>query len=287
MLGGLTYTMETVYSFDSTKNWNYQIYTGSLHPERCIALTARVRCEQRVTHVHYCLWPEILESQMWFLIFAWFGQGLAAGLHTIQVRSTDNAGNEQAQPVSYSWTVRSLDEAAASNPPLTNPPETKNGGRFGQGSNQQEESKKNFEDTTLSRLNDAKEAATENLHITIIIVIGVLFLGLACCVMFFRKLQKTRQERQLLSGDSVELGPTRPLSVVNPMTDLHIGNRERSLVLHAALPLGLKRFKYEELRKATGGFPETRVLGEGGFGKVYRGKLQDNTLVAVKRLDKG
>ncbi|XP_021632337.1 probable LRR receptor-like serine/threonine-protein kinase At5g10290 isoform X7 [Manihot esculenta] len=46
----------------------------------------------------------------------------------------------------------------------------------------------------------------------------------------------------------------------------------------------LKRYAYRELQLATDSFNEKNVLGQGGFGKVYKGVLQDNTKVAVKRL---
>ncbi|KAF2284029.1 hypothetical protein GH714_018173 [Hevea brasiliensis] len=46
----------------------------------------------------------------------------------------------------------------------------------------------------------------------------------------------------------------------------------------------LKRFAYRELQLATDNFNEKNILGQGGFGKVYKGVLQDNTKVAVKRL---
>ncbi|CAI5936966.1 unnamed protein product [Closterium sp. NIES-65] len=46
----------------------------------------------------------------------------------------------------------------------------------------------------------------------------------------------------------------------------------------------LRRFTSEELKKATNGFDEDYVLGEGGFSKVYKGKLEDGKFVAIKRI---
>ncbi|KAL6909514.1 hypothetical protein ACP4OV_001795 [Aristida adscensionis] len=46
----------------------------------------------------------------------------------------------------------------------------------------------------------------------------------------------------------------------------------------------LKTFAFQELEIATCNFSEKNVLGQGGFGKVYKGMLLDGTMVAVKRL---
>nr|ACZ56417.1 somatic embryogenesis receptor-like kinase 1 [Pinus massoniana] len=46
----------------------------------------------------------------------------------------------------------------------------------------------------------------------------------------------------------------------------------------------LKRFSLRELQVATDGFSNRNILGRGGFGKVYKGRLADGSLVAVKRL---
>ncbi|PPR93281.1 hypothetical protein GOBAR_AA27404 [Gossypium barbadense] len=46
----------------------------------------------------------------------------------------------------------------------------------------------------------------------------------------------------------------------------------------------LKRFAWRELQLATDSFSEKNILGQGGFGKVYKGVLSDNTKIAVKRL---
>ncbi|CAN6447919.1 unnamed protein product [Victoria cruziana] len=49
----------------------------------------------------------------------------------------------------------------------------------------------------------------------------------------------------------------------------------------------LKRFQFKELQVATGNFSSKNILGKGGFGIVYKGHLQDGSIVAVKRLKDG
>jgi serine/threonine protein kinase len=46
----------------------------------------------------------------------------------------------------------------------------------------------------------------------------------------------------------------------------------------------ITKFSYKELAKATGNFDQSNKIGEGGYGPVYKGKLKDGTVVAVKVL---
>ncbi|XP_022153154.1 probable serine/threonine-protein kinase PBL21 [Momordica charantia] len=47
-----------------------------------------------------------------------------------------------------------------------------------------------------------------------------------------------------------------------------------------------RSFTFRELATATRGFKEVNLLGEGGFGRVYKGRLETGEIVAVKQLNR-
>ncbi|KAK8558298.1 hypothetical protein V6N13_038771 [Hibiscus sabdariffa] len=49
----------------------------------------------------------------------------------------------------------------------------------------------------------------------------------------------------------------------------------------------VKEFSFLELEEATGGFKDTAQVGQGGYGKVYKGILTNGTVVAIKRAQQG
>ncbi|PKA55823.1 Receptor-like serine/threonine-protein kinase ALE2 [Apostasia shenzhenica] len=52
-------------------------------------------------------------------------------------------------------------------------------------------------------------------------------------------------------------------------------------------PTSTRFLAYEELKEATNNFEPGSVLGEGGFGRVFKGILHDGTAVAIKKLNSG
>uniref|UniRef100_A0A0D9V6E7 non-specific serine/threonine protein kinase n=1 Tax=Leersia perrieri TaxID=77586 RepID=A0A0D9V6E7_9ORYZ len=64
---------------------------------------------------------------------------------------------------------------------------------------------------------------------------------------------------------------------IHPVTD-NASTQEGSMYVKPA------QFTLPLLRVATGNFAEENKVGEGGFGEVFKGKLQDGQAVAVKRL---
>nr|CAJ86314.1 H0525G02.11 [Oryza sativa] len=98
-----------------------------------------------------------------------------------------------------------------------------------------------------------KNKSTSKTGVIVGVVVGVTVLGLVALVGIFM----WRQKRRKLSLEQQEL-----YSIVG-----------RPNV-----------FSYSELRSATENFSSSNRLGEGGYGAVYKGKLTDGRVVAVKQL---
>lgn len=52
-------------------------------------------------------------------------------------------------------------------------------------------------------------------------------------------------------------------------------------------PTSTRCLEYEELKDATNNFEPESIVGEGGFGRVFKGVLKDGTAVAIKKLTNG
>ncbi|KAG8388795.1 hypothetical protein BUALT_Bualt02G0162300 [Buddleja alternifolia] len=67
----------------------------------------------------------------------------------------------------------------------------------------------------------------------------------------------------------------------------HASSRKRLLSRISMKIDGVRSFTYGELALATNNFNSSSQVGEGGYGKVYKGILADGTAVAIKRAQEG
>lgn len=108
--------------------------------------------------------------------------------------------------------------------------------------------------------------------VTAVVVIGVLLMVAFFCVR--RKLSKVAKAPKSTKPTPLPVPPVRkpkakpPTPVAGPQLDPKVRARA---------------FTYKELDVATAGFAEVSEIGRGSFSCVYKGVLDDGSLVAVKR----
>ncbi|XP_056170377.1 probable serine/threonine-protein kinase PBL25 isoform X2 [Syzygium oleosum] len=112
--------------------------------------------------------------------------------------------------------------------------------------------------------------------VVLIICIGA---GIAMVIVIMGLIICACTSRRGKSEASKEISPT---DIVKPRTP-------DSLPVVGSLPhpSSTRVLAYEELKKATDNFAQESILGEGGFGRVFKGVLSDGTAVAIKRLTSG
>ncbi|KAG5535333.1 hypothetical protein RHGRI_023189 [Rhododendron griersonianum] len=121
-------------------------------------------------------------------------------------------------------------------------------------------------------------------------VVGAIIagIGIGWGIFYCRQRKKRKAalsaqaEGKELSTPSLSKGTNPPLT--NFSRSIPSYPSSKSDFGKASTYFGVQVFSYSELEEATGNFDPSRELGEGGFGTVYYGVLQDGRVVAVKRL---
>ncbi|XP_061368579.1 receptor-like serine/threonine-protein kinase ALE2, partial [Gastrolobium bilobum] len=119
---------------------------------------------------------------------------------------------------------------------------------------------------------------------TIIIIALSFFVLLLVLVGAFSLVLKWRRIRRP-SSSAFTLSRNKKSAMESMLSSRITSSRSMSLVSTMATYIrSVKTFSFSELEKATDKFNSKRILGEGGFGRVYCGTLDDGTEVAVKLL---
>ncbi|KAL2548712.1 Protein kinase superfamily protein [Forsythia ovata] len=104
--------------------------------------------------------------------------------------------------------------------------------------------------------------------------LGAIILFLLCCWIYYRKYTNKSQEKRDHSSDVAKGLALAPfLGKYSFKTSCRKGS--------------VTTMEYKMLESATKNFSESEILGMGGFGCVYKAKLEENLCVAVKRLQGG
>ncbi|KAJ0088591.1 hypothetical protein Patl1_31592 [Pistacia atlantica] len=90
-------------------------------------------------------------------------------------------------------------------------------------------------------------------------ITGLIAISLVMLFIFYKKKSKHKQE--VSKKQSIAKIPIKAASV--------------------------KGFSFTELEKATSGFSESSLVAQGGYGKAYKGILDNGTTVAIKRAHQG
>ncbi|KAK8473684.1 hypothetical protein PHAVU_001G214000 [Phaseolus vulgaris] len=126
-----------------------------------------------------------------------------------------------------------------------------------------------YHSPTATSSSSSSSGRHSNLFIILGIAIGIIFIGIISVLIF-------------CLCTFLPKANAPPVETEKPRTESTV-----SAVGSLPHPSSTRFIAYEELKEATNNFETASVLGEGGFGRVFQGVLNDGTPVAIKRLTNG
>ncbi|KAK4374801.1 hypothetical protein RND71_005478 [Anisodus tanguticus] len=139
-------------------------------------------------------------------------------------------------------------------------------------------------DYSPSASKDEKHKSSVSTWVILAIVIAAVFLILVLCLVIYKK--KHKGKSKLSRGKEQKLKNGSPKNVNSygaiPSTTSQSSAANSEIYVYDG---GNVTIPVELLREATNNFNKENILGRGGFGIVYKGKLHDGTEIAVKRME--
>ncbi|PUZ57699.1 hypothetical protein GQ55_5G450100 [Panicum hallii var. hallii] len=119
------------------------------------------------------------------------------------------------------------------------------------------------------------------------VFVAILVLSLVGVAFWYKK--KRRRVHGYRAGFVMPSPASTPTQVLgySAKTNFSAGSPESKDSMPEFSMGNCRFFTYEDLYQITNGFSAQNLLGEGGFGSVYKGRLADGKEVAVKKLKEG
>ncbi|XP_057721039.1 receptor protein kinase TMK1 [Arachis stenosperma] len=148
--------------------------------------------------------------------------------------------------------------------------------------------------------NGGQKKSSHVLVIVIAVVGGVLLIALIALLAFClyrmkqKRLSKVQSPRELVVHPRHSGSDNESVKITVAGSSVSVGNVSESQTVPGSeggdiqmVEAGNMVISIQVLRNVTNNFSEQNILGQGGFGTVYKGELHDGTKIAVKRMEIG
>ncbi|TKY48523.1 Proline-rich receptor protein kinase PERK3 [Spatholobus suberectus] len=126
-----------------------------------------------------------------------------------------------------------------------------------------------LQQTQVKKPGGRRAAAIVGIVVAAFVVTVILVTVYICLMGVKRFMRQTSEIASSMPSPTVEMGRVNNTQHVNAFTPHYRQNTRQLTIL--------------ELEQATRNFSHSNIIGEGGFGFVYKGLLQDGSIVAIKR----